>query len=661
MPVSTPHGSWPSPVTAAHVAAHDGRPNWVGFVGRELWWTQPTPLDGGRVRILRRRPDGTVAEALPPGFSARSRCHEYGGRPWAATVGQDGPVLVFAAWADQRLHRYEPDRPDAVPLPLTPEPDFEAGLRYVDPFPHPDRAEVWCVREQFHSPDPTDLTRALVAVPQDGSAASDGQAVRVLTQSHHFLANPRLAPDGRHLLWLGWNHPSMPWDQTELCVAEVLGDGTLGAARVLAGGAGVSVSQAEWLDAGSVLYAADPDGWWRPYRRGLAGGEAEPLADGPEEFAGPLWHHGMRWLAPVGAGRFASIHGRSSNRLSILSTEPGTAPLVPDAEGYTEWASTLAVSGPLLAAVAAGPARPYDVLTIDTDTGEVTVVHEGARTVDPDYLPEPRHRTFTGRDDREIHTNLYPPRNPGHVGPPGELPPYLVFVHGGPTSRCQMIYDLDIAYFTSRGIGVVEVDYGGSTGHGREYRERLREQWGVVDVEDCADVARALAEAGLADPARLAIRGGSAGGWTTAASLVSAPDLYRCGTISYPILDLAAWRTGETHDFESQYLDSLIGPWPETADRYRDRSPVAHAEAITRPFLLLQGLDDRICPPAQCERFLERIRGRGIPHAYLAFEGEQHGFRKDSTIITALEAELAFYGEVMGFATPGVAPIELVR
>jgi dipeptidyl aminopeptidase/acylaminoacyl peptidase len=224
-----------------------------------------------------------------------------------------------------------------------------------------------------------------------------------------------------------------------------------------------------------------------------------------------------------------------------------------------------------------------------------------------------------------------------------------------------MVYDLEIAYFTSRGIGVVEVDYGGSTGHGREYRERLREQWGIVDVEDCADVARALADAGVADGERIAMRGGSAGGWTTAASLVFAPDVYRCGTISYPILDLGSWRTDGTHDFESRYLDSLIGPWPETADRYRDRSPSEHVEALDRPFLLLQGLDDRICPPVQCERFVEQVRGRGVPHAYLAFDGEQHGFRKDSTIIAALEAELAFYGQVMGFETPGVAPIELDR
>ncbi|WP_157876149.1 S9 family peptidase, partial [Streptacidiphilus griseoplanus] len=263
-------------------------------------------------------------------------------------------------------------------------------------------------------------------------------------------------------------------------------------------------------------------------------------------------------------------------------------------------------------------------------------------------LPAPTARTFTGPDGREVHANLYPPRNPDFTAPPGELPPYVVFAHGGPTSRSPMVLDLEIAYFTSRGIGVVEVNYGGSTGHGREYRNRLRGQWGVVDVEDCATAARALAAEGTADPRRLAIRGGSAGGWTTAASLTGT-DLYRCGAIRYPVLDLTAWSSGgETHDFESRYLDSLIGPLPEAADRYRERSPVTHADRLTVPFLLLQGLDDVICPPAQAQRLVDRAAERGVPHRYLTFPGEGHGFRRADTITTALEAELALYTEAFG-------------
>jgi dipeptidyl aminopeptidase/acylaminoacyl peptidase len=271
-------------------------------------------------------------------------------------------------------------------------------------------------------------------------------------------------------------------------------------------------------------------------------------------------------------------------------------------------------------------------------------------------------RTFTGPGGREVHAHLYPPHNPGCAAPAGELPPYVVWAHGGPTSRAPLVLDLEIAYFTSRGIGVAEVNYGGSTGHGREYRNRLHGQWGVVDVEDCAAVALALAEEGAADRSRLAIRGGSAGGWTAAASLI-ATDVYACGTILYPVLDLTAWGSGETHDFESRYLESLVGPLAEVPGRYAERSPAEHADRITAPFLLLQGLDDVICPPAQCERFLARLartEGRGIPHAYLTFEGEGHGFRLAGTMVRALEAELSLYAQVFGLDPAGIPTLELV-
>jgi dipeptidyl aminopeptidase/acylaminoacyl peptidase len=261
---------------------------------------------------------------------------------------------------------------------------------------------------------------------------------------------------------------------------------------------------------------------------------------------------------------------------------------------------------------------------------------------------------FPGPGGRDVYANVHPPHNPDYTGAPGELPPYVVWVHGGPTSRAPMLHDLEVAYFTSRGIGVVDVNYGGSTGFGRAYRERLRENWGVVDVEDCVAVARALVAEGAADPGRLAIRGGSAGGWTSAAALAFT-DAFHCGTILYPIVDLTGWRTGETHDFESRYLESLVGPYPQTKERYEERSPVNHGDAVTAPFVLMQGLEDEICPPVQSERFLERVRGRGVPHAYLAFPGEQHGFRREATIRAALHAELSLYAQVFGFETDAPA------
>ncbi|MGW1509587.1 S9 family peptidase, partial [Streptomyces sp. NPDC002394] len=338
--------------------------------------------------------------------------------------------------------------------------------------------------------------------------------------------------------------------------------------------------------------------------------------------------------------------------------DPDRRALVDAGGTRTEWASTLAAHGTRVVGVAAGPHRSYELVELDTCTGRSRVVgaaHTDA--VDPSYLPEPRIRTFTGPGGREIHAQVYPPHHPELGGPEGELPPYVIWAHGGPTGHAPLVLDLEIAYFTSRGIGVAEVNYGGSTGYGREYRERLREQWGVVDVEDCAAVAAALAAEGTADPARLAVRGGSAGGWTTAASLVST-DVYACGTIIYPVLDLRGWATDETHDFESQYLHGLIGPLDEVPARYKERSPIEHVDRVTAPFLLLQGLDDVICPPAQAERFLARTAGRGIPHAYLAFEGEGHGFRGADTMVRALEAELALYTRVFGLDRTDVPALE---
>ncbi|MEU0843155.1 prolyl oligopeptidase family serine peptidase [Streptomyces sp. NPDC005962] len=376
-----------------------------------------------------------------------------------------------------------------------------------------------------------------------------------------------------------------------------------------------------------------------------------------EEFGGPLWKLGHRWFAALDGGLIAVLHGRGAQRLGIL--DPATGELADVAGPWTEWEPTLAVDGERVVGVAASPCGGHEVVELDTRTGHARVIGNAhTDPVDPAYYPEPQVRTFTGADGREIHAQLYPPHNPGHTGPPGELPPYVVWAHGGPTGRAPLVLDLEIAYFTSRGIGVAEVNYGGSTGYGRAYRDRLRERWGVADVEDCAEVAGALADEGVADRARLAIRGGSAGGWTAAVSL-TATRLYACGTVIYPILDPAAWATGETHDFESRYTESLIGPVTEVPDRYRERSPLHRADRITAPFLLLQGLDDTICPPAQCERFLAAMAGRGVPHAYLAFEGEGHGFRRAGTMVRALEAELALYARAFGLPVAGLPALEL--
>ncbi|MEV1070115.1 prolyl oligopeptidase family serine peptidase [Streptomyces sp. NPDC050263] len=731
------YGSWPSPIDASLVAAHDGRPECVGFVGDEVWWTAPRPTENGRRTLVRRRVDGTQESVLPAPWNVRSRVVEYGGQPWAGVVCEGQLLVVFVHCADQRLYVYEPgseseseSESGSEPRPLTPVSSVGGGLRWAEPQLLLDRGEVWCVLEEFTGAGPTDVRRVLAAVPLDGSAAGDRAAVRELTDdSRRFVTGARLSPDGRRAAWLTWDHPLMPWEGTEVVVADVTEEGALGGARVVAGGPGESIAQVDWMRAtgdrmpGTVdemratddrmpgtgdrrrspedgrqsrgdrrqspaegmqspdssmqspdssmqstrdclLYTSDRSGWWNVYR------DHQPVCPRDEEFGGALWKLGQRWFAPLESGLVAVLHGRGASALGIL--DPQTGVLVDAAGPWTECAATLAVHGERVVTVAAGPRSAYEVVELDARTGRARVIgaaHEDV--VDPAHYPDPRIRTFAGPGGRDVHAHVYPPHHPGVVAPGDELPPYVVWAHGGPTDRAPLVLDLEIAYFTSRGIGVVEVDYGGSTGYGREYRERLRGQWGVVDVEDCAAVALALAEEGAADRERLAIRGGSAGGWTAAASLTGA-DVYACGTIRYPVLDLVGWATGETHDFESRYLDSLVGPFAGGGashaleavgepDRYAERSPVEHADRITVPFLLLQGLDDVICPPVQCERFLDRLAGRPVPHAYLAFEGEGHGFRQAATTVRALEAELSLYAQVFGLRPPGIPRLELVQ
>ncbi|MGK5532630.1 prolyl oligopeptidase family serine peptidase [Streptomyces sp. URMC 129] len=660
-----PYGSWPSPVEASLVAAHDGAPEYLDAVGGELWWTAPRPGEGGRRALLRLTGDGTgPVSVLPPPWNVRNRVLEYGGRPWAAVPrDQGGPLAVFTHFADQRLYAVEPDAAaTGGPRPLTPLSATGGGLRWCDPLIRPALGEVWCVLEEFTGEGPTDVRRVPVAVPLDGSAAGDRSAVRELAaERHRFVTGPRLSPDGRRAVWLGWDHPRMPWDGTELLIADVTGTPPrLTGVRVLAGGPEESVAQAEWAPDGTLLAATDRTGWWNLHRVEPDTGHAVNLCPLDEEFAGPLWRIGPRWFAPLGDGTVAVVHGRGDARLGVL--DPDTGDLVDVPGPWTEWSPALAVRDTLVSGIAAGPHRGHEIVTLDTATGHCRVVAEPHRdAVDPAYYPEPVARVLPGPGGREIHARIYPPRNPRATGPDGQAPPYVVWAHGGPTSRAPLVLDLEIAYFTSRGIGVAEVDYGGSSGYGRAYRERLREQWGVVDVEDCAAVARALAAEGTADPARLAIRGGSAGGWTAAVSLVSpaAEGLYACATIKYPILDLTGWAGDETHDFESHYLETLIGPLREVPERYRERSPVHHADRVTVPFLLLQGLDDPICPPVQAERLLAAVAGRGVPHAYLTFPGEAHGFRRATTIERAVEAELALYLRAFGIDRPDAPALDL--
>ncbi|AHH97753.1 prolyl oligopeptidase family serine peptidase [Kutzneria albida] len=642
-----PYGTWTSPVGIDLVASAGGSVQWVALHGTEVWWAETRPDEGGRVALVRRRADGSTADVLPLPWNVRNRVHEYGGRPWTLVDTPQGTRLAFTHWVDQRVYLVDPDDPAATPRAISPEPQRLHGHRYADLGPSPDGTEVWCVRETQVSDAAPDVRRALVALPVDGSGA-----VRELAASHHFMTGPKVSPDGRHVAWIGWDHPAMPWDGSQLCVAAVT-DGELGPHRVVAGGPAESVCQFRWEAADSLLVLTDPQGWWNLHRVDMTGA-VRNLAACEAEIGGPLWRIGSSWFAPLGGGRHAVVR---SGRLAVLDERSGTVTEVDN--DFPIWSGQLAAHDGVVVGVAAGPDREGAVVRLDLSTGghEVLTSHS-APEVDPAYLPTPVHRVFTGPDGQTVPAYVYPPTNPGFAAPEGELPPFMVHVHGGPTGAVSGGMDLEFAYFTSRGIGVVAVNYGGSSGYGRAFRERLLGQWGVVDVADCAAVALALAERGEADPARLAVRGGSAGGFTTAAALTSV-STFACGTAMFPVMDLVAFGSGETHDFESQYLTGLIGPLPEARTHYEERSPSNRVGKLAGPILVLQGLEDQICPPAQSERFVAAVRGSGTRHAYIGFEGEQHGFRKAESIRVAVQAELSFYGQVMGFEPPGVPVLDL--
>jgi dipeptidyl aminopeptidase/acylaminoacyl peptidase len=643
-------------------------------IGGDVWWQEGRPAEGGRVTVVHRAPGGIVTDVLPAPWSARTRVHEYGGlsylpvpRPPSA-AGRRAPrghAIVFANHADQRLYIADRSRP---PLPITPDPATveggsgaeavePAGLRYADFVLSPDGGEVWCVRERHCGGK---VTRAIVAVPLDGSAAADPAAVRELVTGWDFFAYPTPSPDGERLAWISWNHPHMPWDGTELHVAQIT-DGVPGRARPVQGGLRESVLAPFWRDATSLYVATDWTGWWNIYQVGLTGEPPQALFPAEEEFAGPLWQLGGRPFVPLGDGRLAVIHGRGSMRLGVL--DPETSELTDlDLPSLTAFFPGLSASGTVIAGIAGGPTEPVSVVLVDTATSRVDVLRP--ELDDPPgqaYLPVPRNVELKGRYGRVVHALVYPPSSPDATGPDGDRPPYVVWVHGGPTAHEVGVLDTQKAYFTSRGIGIIDVNYGGSTGYGRLYRERLRREWGVVDVEDAIGAAQSLAEGGDADPARLAIRGGSAGGWTTLAAVTTAAGSGTVfgGAVSYfGVSDLTRFAS-QTHDFESRYLDGLVGRLPGFEAVYAERSPLGHVTDATCPILLLQGLDDPIVSPAQSEAMVSELAERGIRHAYIAFEGESHGFRKAESIAASLEAELSFYGQVFGFTPPGIRPVRL--
>jgi len=676
---AVPFGAWPSPINAADVARGLIRVSYPKVIGKDIWWQEGRPEEDGRMTVVHRGAGSKPRALLPAPWNARTRVHEYGGlsylpvprasaRP-ASAGGQPpgGYAIVFANYPDQRLYLAGMEAADAkdaaAPRPLTPDPatvsgaDIEpAGLRFADFALSPDHTEVWCVQERHAGGK---VTRSIVAVPLDGSAAEKPEAIRQLAAGSDFFAFPTPSPDGSRLAWICWNHPHMPWDGTELRVAAIE-NGTPGKGRLVKGGLRESVLAPVWRDNTSLYVATDWTGWWNIYQVGLTGEPPQALFPAEEEFAGPLWQLGSRPFAMLGDGRLAVLHGRGGLRLGVL--DPETSELTDLDIGFGEFSPALSADGKVIAGVAGGPREPLSVIAVDATTSRVTVLRrELDDPPDASYLPVPRPVELEGPFGRIVHALLYAPTNPDVRGPEGELPPYVVWVHGGPTANAVGLMDVVKAYFTSRGIGIIDVNHGGSTGYGRLYRERLRRQWGIVDVEDAKAAATSLATAGQADGARLAIRGASAGGWTALAAVTTGAmknPVFAAATSYYGVADLRGF-AASTHDFESRYLDGMIGPLPGFEAVYAERAPVGHVTDATCPVLLLQGLDDPVVPPQQAESIAADLAAHGIRHAYLGFAGESHGFRKADSVIASLEAELSFYGQILGFAPPGIPALKL--
>ena len=625
---ASPFGSWKSPISIELLLKGELRLSQPRWDGDDLYWVEGRPDEDGRQVIVRRPAGDAIADVTPRHFNARTRVHEYGGGDYAV----HGGVVWFTNFDDQRLYRQDSGGALRAISP-------EADIRHADMLVDPGRERIIAVRED-HSRADAEPVNTLVSLDWNGN----GDAT-VLASGNDFYSSPKLSADGRRLAWLTWNHPNMPWDGTELWV----GDLNDGSSRKVAGGASESIFQPEWGLNGDLYFVSDRTGWWNLYR----GDEA--LCAREEEFGGPQWVFGRSYYQPLDDGSIACLHARS-NTLHLSRLDPKSGELAPIRLLYS-YLDGLRVEGRKAAVIAASPTHSLRVLTVDLETGAEEVVKAAVTThIDPGYFSIPKAIEFPTEGGVTAHALYYPPRNADHEGPAGAKPPLVVHIHGGPTGAAYPVYNMEWQYWTSRGFGLVDVNYGGSTGYGRDYRDRLRGMWGVVDVDDCVNAAKYLVVQGLVDPAHVAITGGSAGGFTTLLALTKR-DFFRAGASHFGVGDLVSF-SKETHKFESRYLDTLVGPYPERAGLYHDRSAVNFADHLSCPIILFQGLEDRVVPPSQAEEFVAACRAKKLPYAYLPFEGEQHGFRRAANIRRAVEAELYFYSRIFGFET--AEPIEPV-
>ena len=677
-PALAPYGSWESPVTTEMLTAGALRFEAIDVDGGDVYWVESRPDEAGRCAAMRRAADGALSEVTTPKHNARTRVHEYGGGALAVSNG----VAYFSNFSDQRLYRRPVDGSEA-PAAITPA----VAARYADATVDDARGRLVCVAED-HRRAGVEAENLLVSVPGGGGEPAP------VHRGFDFYASPRLSPDGNRLAWICWNHPDMPWDATELWVADVTAGGALSSPRRIAGGpsganrvggAGsdsgarstggasgarngrgdsgadgpggdVSLIQPAWGPDGTLYCVSDASGWWNLHR--WDGERLIPVLPMEAEFGVPPWLFGMSRYAVLDADRIVAHYGNADgSRMGVIDVAAGRLREI--ATPFTSFGFHAGAARGRLLCVAASAETGSALVAIDADSGEIQTLRRGSEPkLDASYVSRAEPMVCPSAGGRTAHAYYYPPRNPAFRAPEGERPPLLTFIHGGPTGSTDPGFRLAIQYWTTRGFAVVDVDYGGSTGYGTAYRRLLRGNWGIVDREDCEAAAGHLVARGHVDPTRLAIRGGSAGGYTTLCALAFGR-VFTAGASYYGVSDAAALAR-DTHKFESRYLDALIGPWPERADLYEERSPIHAVDRLSRPVIFLQGLDDAVVPPDQTERMVDALRRKGLPVACLMFEGEQHGFRQAANIQRAAEAELYFYGRIFGFSPAGaIEPVAI--
>jgi dipeptidyl aminopeptidase/acylaminoacyl peptidase len=626
--IVAPYGSWGSPISSELIVRGMVGLLGVAVDGEDVYWLEGRPNEGGRNVVVLRTPDGSTEDVTPRPFNARSRVHEYGGGSFAVRGGE----VYFSNFADQRIYRRSPG---GEPLPLTPE----TGRRYADMTVDEDRRRLIAVRED-HGVAGREPVNEIAAVDLE---SGDEQ---VLVSGDDFYSSPRLSPDGGRLAWLTWNHPNMPWDGTRLMVCDLDALGAPENVEQVVGGQDESIFQPEWSPEGTLHFVSDRTGWWNLYR--WHGERIEALCEKKAEFGLPQWAFGMSTYAFVSPERIACAYGeRGTSHLALLDTESGGLEPVETPYSGISFVRADEATGDVVFR-GSSSADTACIVRLDVSTGHHEVLRRaGDLGIDPGFLSVPEPIEFPTENGQTAYGFFYSPKNEDYVAPEGDLPPLLVMSHGGPTGATSTALDPEVQYWTSRGIAVLDVNYGGSTGYGREYRRRLDGAWGVVDVEDCENGALYLAERGLVDGGRLMITGGSAGGYTTLCALAFT-DTFAAGASHFGVSDVEALAK-ETHKFESRYLDRLIGPYPERSELYRERSPVQYTGRLSCPVIFFQGLEDEVVPKEQAETMFAALREKGLPVSYVPFEGEQHGFRRAENIRRALDGELYFYSRVFGF------------